>query len=220
MISFSNVNKKFTTPEGDIHILKESSIDINKWDFIALMWPSGIWKTTFLHMIAGLAPQDTWDIIVDTTPIKEMNKQEATRRRGKHISFIFQQFHLLPQLRVKENIDLVIELNDLERRFTTQEILTKVWLEDRGNAFPDTLSGGEQQRVAIARAFVGKTPILLADEPTGNLDQLTAKRVMELMTSLHKEVRNTIVMITHDPLIARYADKTYYFEEQSLQLKS
>ena len=171
-------------------------------------------------MIAGLIPQDAWEILVNQTNVQAFTKPQATRRRGKQVSFIFQKFHLLPQLRVWENIDLVIELNKLERRFSTKEILEKVWLSDREQAFPDTLSGGEQQRVAIARAFVGDTPILLADEPTGNLDQLTAKRVMELMTSLHKEVNNTIVMITHDPIVAAYADKTYYFENQSLRLHS
>lgn len=164
-------------------------------------------------MIAWLEPIQDWTITVHDTDLSTLSGDETTRFRGKNISFIFQQFHLLPQLTVTENIDLVIALNDLERRFTTEEILEKVWLWGRGSSYPSVLSWWEQQRVAIARAFVAKTPILLADEPTWNLDQHTAKRIMTLMTELHKEVWNTIIMITHDSDTAHVATKQYILHD-------
>jgi len=218
MIRFTNVEKSFSTPEWDISILKDASIDIHAWDFIAIMWPSGSGKSTFLNLIAGLVRADSWTIHIHDTDIVGLSIDEMTRFRWATISFVFQQFHLLPQLTVEENIDLGIQLNNLERRFTTEEILDKVGLWWRGHAYPSMLSGGEQQRVAVARAFVWNTPILLADEPTGNLDQKTARVIMELMMQLHKQVSNTIVMITHDKDIAAYADTTYMFHEHALSV--
>lgn len=213
MITFCWVNKLFQTPSGDITILQDASLLVNQWDFIALMWPSWSGKTTVLNLIAWLEDFEQWEILVNTVNIKELNNDKKTIFRGKTISFVFQQFHLLPQLTVEENIDLVIQLNNLERRFETGDILEKVWLWWRGNIYPTTLSWWEQQRVALARAFVAKTPILLADEPTWNLDQKTASTIMKLMRSLHDEVWNTIIMITHDQKIAQYADATYSLQE-------
>ena len=213
MISFTNIYKSFETPAGEIQILKDMSRDVPSWDFFALMWPSGAWKSTILNLIAGLESPTAWELIVDNTNITNYTLDQKTIYRWRNISFVFQQFHLLPQLTVEENIDLVIELNGLERRFTTSEILMKVGLGGREKDYPSILSGGEQQRVAVARAFVAQTPILLADEPTGNLDQLSAKAIMDLMVSLHQEVKNTIVMITHDRHIANYADHIYTLKD-------
>lgn len=217
MISFRWVSKSFTTPEGELTILQNTSLDVHEGDFVALMWPSWSGKTTFLNLIAGLETQQAGEIMVHDTDLSMLSVDEKTLFRGQYISFVFQQFHLLPQLTVAENIDLVIELNKLDRRFATVEILEKVGLAGREKSYPSTLSGGEQQRVALARAFVGKTPLLLADEPTGNLDQHTAQTIMQLMTWLHKEVNNTIVMITHDAHVATYADITYIFDEYNLK---
>lgn len=219
MITFTGVSKSFSTPEGNISILDTVSLTFEAWTFSCIMWPSGTGKTTFLNLIAGLESPQQWSISVQWTDISTLSDDQKTRFRGEHISFIFQQFYLLPQLTVEENIDLVIELNKLERRFTTAEILQKVGLGNRAHAYPSTLSGGEQQRVAIARAFAGKTPILLADEPTGNLDQTTAYKIMDLMRSLQQEVGNTIIMITHDPHMASYAQQLYTFENHQLHLQ-
>jgi putative ABC transport system ATP-binding protein len=216
MIQFKHIEKTFSTPEWDIPILKDASVHVTSWEFMAIMWPSGSGKTTFLNLIAGLVRPDWWTIEVHQQDIVALSRDEMTMFRWKHISFVFQQFHLLPQLTAQENVDLVIQLNKLERRFSTQEILEKVGLKWRGHAYPSTLSWGEQQRVAVARAFVWNTPILLADEPTGNLDQKTAHVIMDLMTQLHKQVNNTIVMITHDKDIASYADTTYQFQDHAL----
>jgi putative ABC transport system ATP-binding protein len=213
MISFSHIDKSFPTPSGDIAILKDMYWEVKSWDFVALMWPSGAGKSTILNLIAGLESSQSWNLLVQDTDITDLTIDQKTIFRWKYISFVFQQFHLLPQLTVQENIDLVVELNDLERRFSTSEILHKVWLSGREKDYPSTLSGWEQQRVAVARAFVADTPILLADEPTGNLDQASAQGVMDLMTSLHEEVNNTIVMITHDQGIASYADRIFMLQD-------
>lgn len=217
MITFSNIDKSFPTPSWDqVQILKNMSLQVSPWDFIALMGPSGTGKSTILNLIAWLEDPSKGTLLVHNTDITTLTTDEKTMFRGKNISFVFQQFHLLPQLTVGENIDLVIELNKLKRRFSTSEILEKVWLAGREDNYPSTLSGWEQQRVAVARAFVAQTPILLADEPTGNLDQATAKGIMELMTDLHEEVDNTIIMITHDSDIATYADSLYKLQDYTV----
>jgi putative ABC transport system ATP-binding protein len=217
MISFKNISKSFSTPSWDqIKILENMSLQVDQWSFVALMWPSGTWKSTLLNLIAGLERPNAGELLVDTTDTSALSDDEYTTFRGKNISFVFQQFHLLPQLTVAENIDLVVELNKLERRFTTSQILEKVGLKWRESNYPSTLSGWEQQRVAVARAFVAKTPILLADEPTGNLDQGTARQIMELMKDLHTEVNNTIIMITHDRDIADYADTLYLLQDYTV----
>lgn len=217
MIRFTHIDKSFPTPSwDDVKILQDMSLDVDAWSFIALMGPSGTGKSTILNLIAGLEDPQQGSLLVHDTDITTLTTDEKTIFRGKKISFVFQQFHLLPQLTVAENIDLVIELNTLQRRFSTVEILEKVGLSWRGSHYPSTLSGGEQQRVAVARAFVAQTPILLADEPTGNLDQTTARWVMDLMKSLHEEVDNTIIMITHDRDIAAYADTLYKLENYTV----
>ena len=217
MISFQNVSKSFTTPRWQpVFIFKDLTLNIKTWSFNALMGPSWTWKSTFLNLIAGLESIDSGSLIIDETDISIMTTNQVTRRRGKTVGFVFQQFHLIPQLTVIENIDLVIELNGLTRRFATQEILEKVGLAWRANEYPTRLSGWEQQRVALARAFVAELPVLLADEPTGNLDQATASRIMELMASLHQEVNNTIIMITHDQAITRYAHHQYILQDHTI----
>lgn len=217
MITFKNISKSFKTPSWDqIKILENMSLQIDEWSFVALMGPSGTWKSTLLNLVAGLEKVNKGTLMVHGTDTSWLSNDELTMFRGKNISFVFQQFHLLPQLTVAENIELVVELNRLERRYTTSEILEKVWLAWRENSYPSTLSGWEQQRVAVARAFVAKTPLLLADEPTWNLDQGTATQIMKLMTDLHEEVGNTIIMITHDRDIADYADSLYNLQEYTV----
>lgn len=217
MITFQNISKSFSTPSWDeIKILQDMSLQVDEWSFIALMGPSGTGKSTFLNLIAWLERPNQWSLVVNGTNTSSLTNDQYTTFRWMTTSFVFQQFHLLPQLTVAENIDLVIKLNKLERRYTTSEILEKVWLAWREASYPSTLSGWEQQRVAVARAFVAQTPILLADEPTWNLDQNTAKQIMELMKDLHAEVANTIIMITHDRDVADYADTLYLLQDYAL----
>jgi putative ABC transport system ATP-binding protein len=150
------------------------------------------------------------------TDITKLSRDEMIAFRGQHIAFIFQAFELIPNLTVTENIDLVLDISHAPRRYTTDEILERVGLVNKWNRYPTELSGGEQQRVAIARAFVSDVPYLFADEPTGNLDEANAKKIMELITELHGETENTIIMITHDRDIAGYADRTYRLHDQRL----
>ena len=145
-----------------------------------------------------------------------MNNEEKTKFRWKNISFIFQQFNLIDNLTVWENLDLIISLNNLKRRYKTKEILKIIWLKNKIDSYPYNLSWWEQQRVAVARAFIWETPILLADEPTGNLDIENTNIIIDLIKKLHTETNNTIIMITHDYSIAKVADKIYNIENNIL----
>jgi len=218
MIQAKKLNKHYNikTPEENI-IFEDLDIKIKSGEFVAIIGTSGSGKTTFLNMVAGLIWFDSGSLEVNNTQLETLSQNEATRFRGENISFIFQDFHLVDNLSVEENIDLIIDLNKLKRRYSTQEILKKVWLEHKAKQYPFNLSGWEQQRVAIARAFVGETPLLLADEPTGNLDESNSENIMQLIATLHKESKNTIAMITHDKEIAKQADTIYTLKNNSLK---
>lgn len=182
------------------------------------MGASGAGKSTILSIIAGILAPDTGSVTLGKTDITRLKTDEIISFRGRHIAFIFQAFELIPNLTVEENIDLVLDISHAPRRYATPDILEKVGLTGKGNRYPYELSGGEQQRVAIARAFVADVPYLLADEPTGNLDEGNAKRIMDILDSLHRETKNTIVMITHDRDIASRADDTWKLSGGTLQL--
>lgn len=150
----------------------------------------------------------------DDTDIALLDEDARTRFRGKNIAFVFQQFHLVANLTVEENVELTLELNGLKRRFDTEVILERVGLLGKEHRYPFELSGGEQQRVAIARAFVGEVPYLFMDEPTGNLDKKNADRVMDLIGELRRETEISILAITHDDSVAERADKRFRVEEK------
>lgn len=217
MIKITNLNKSYKVDKQDKSIIyKDLDLKIKKWEFISILWTSWSWKTTLFNLISWLDSFESWEIEVNKNHLAKMNNEEKTNFRWKNISFIFQQFNLIDNLTVEENIDLIIEINKLERRFKTKEILKIVWLENKINSYPYNLSWWEQQRVAVARAFVWKTPILLADEPTWNLDSENTKIIINLIKKLHKEALNTIVMITHDLEIAKVSDKIYFVEKNVL----
>lgn len=219
MISTTNLSKSFTTNWQTVVIYDKLNRSIAEWSSIAIMWPSGSGKSTLLNMISGLDVPDNGEIIIWDTIVSSLSEDERTLRRSKHIAFIFQSFHLIPNLTVEENIDLVIDIAQIERRYTTSEILTKVWLSGYEARYPHQLSGWEQQRVAIARAFVWQLPILLADEPTGNLDHRNAHHIMELMMELQRESGVTIIIITHDSAMAKYADRQFELSDGELLKK-
>lgn len=216
MIKLKNINKKYTIWEKENTLYKDLNFKIADWDFIAILWRSWSGKTTFLNMIAWLIWFDSWELTVKNTKYSELSIDELTKFRWENISFIFQSFHLIQNLTVSENIELPIDINKIEKRFSPSDILKKVWLEKKADVYPFTLSWWEQQRVAIARAFIWKTPILLADEPTWNIDEENATRIMKLLKKLHKETKNTIILITHDLSVAQYADKIYELNKNSL----
>lgn len=218
MINLKNITKNFKTPDSQTQLYNWLNFTIDSGDFVAILGSSGSWKTTLLNMMSWLVNFDEWEIVVNNEKYSELSWDALTKFRWSNMSFIFQQFHLIPNLTVRENIELPIDINKIEQRFSVEEILKKVWLEEKIDSYPFNLSWWEQQRVAIARAFIGKTPILLADEPTGNLDDKNTKNIMEILTQLHKETWNTIVMITHDNEVAQYADKQYELTWNELKL--
>lgn len=209
LISLKNISKTYTDHRQWVPIYDNLNRSVNKGDYVAIMGRSGSGKTTLLNMLAGIISDYTGELTVIDNPLHTYNDEQLTHFRSQHISFVFQDFLLLPQLTVAENIDLVIDMNKRERVFETQEIIDLVWLTGKENRYVSVLSGWEQQRVALARAFVAKTDVLLADEPTGNLDEENAHSVMKLMGNLHKKTWATIVMITHDATMSQYAHKQY-----------
>lgn len=220
MIKITNLNKSYKAENNnEVIIYKDLNLEIKQWDFISILGTSWSWKTTLFNLISWLDNFDWGDIEVGNNFLKKMNHEEKTNFRWKNISFIFQQYNLIDNLTVEENIDLIIELNKLERMYETTEILKIVWLESKSDSYPYNLSWWEQQRVAVARAFVWKTQILLADEPTWNLDIENTNIIIELIKKLHMDTNNTIIMITHDLDIAKVADKIYNVENNNLILK-
>lgn len=216
MISCNQLSKSYTTNNTTVNIYNKLNRSVTTGSSVAIMWPSWSGKSTLLNLISWLDTPDHWSVSFWKTVISDLNEDERTRWRAKHVGFIFQQFHLIPNLTIEDNIDLVIDIAQIERRFSTDEILKKVWLSWYNKRYPHQLSWWEQQRVAIARAFVAKLPLLLADEPTGNLDHTNAVLIMDLMMKLQQESETTIIIITHDPQVAAYADLQYRLENWKL----
>lgn len=219
MIELKNITKIFSKADSQNILYKNMDFEVKSGEFIAIVGRSGSWKSTILNLISGLLGPDEGSISIDNQDITKLFQDEITKFRGKNMSFIFQQFHLIPNLTVEENITLPLEINKIPAQFETKEILEKVWLSQKAESYPFELSGWEQQRVAVARAFAAQTNILLADEPTGNLDENNAKNVMDILQTLHKETKNTIILITHDMQVAEYADKIFTLENKQLILK-
>jgi len=217
MIHIRNLSKVFRSGEQVFDIFSDLNLSVKNGECIALVGPSGSGKTTILNMISGIYRDDIeGEILVDGKNILTLTSDEMTLFRGRHISYIFQNFQLLENLTVAENIDFIIELNGLERNFSTDEILKIVGLSHKKDVYAFHLSGWEKQRVAIGRAFVGKTKILLADEPTGALDEANKENIMNLMMELHEKTKNTILIITHDPEVAKKADTSYTLSGKKL----
>lgn len=209
MIRLVSVSKSFFSGEETVPVLSDASFTLPDGAFYAITGPSGSGKSTLLNIAAGLVVPDSGSAYFDDTDIAKLDEDARTRFRGKNLAFVFQQFHLVPNLTVEENVELPLRLNGLERRFDTEAILGRVGLSGKEKRYPFELSGGEQQRVAIARAFVGNVPYLLMDEPTGNLDRKNADRVMDLVSELRKETEISILAITHDPTVADRADRKF-----------
>lgn len=209
MISVKNLKKTYLLGGEEVHALDDVSLLIKEHEFVAIIGQSGSGKSTFMNMLGCLDRPDSGEITLDGTDILKCKEKELSVIRNKKIGFIFQQFHLLPKLSALENVELPLIYQGMQtkkRREKAVKALKAVGLEKRMNHKPNQLSGGQQQRVAIARALVGEPSLILADEPTGNLDSRSGKEIMMLLHNLHEE-GNTIVLITHDNNVAMEAPR-------------
>lgn len=209
MISVKNLKKTYFLGGEEVHALDDVSLSIKEHEFVAIIGQSGSGKSTFMNMLGCLDRPDSGEITLDGTDILKCKEKELSVIRNKKIGFIFQQFHLLPKLYALENVELPLIYQGMptkKRREKAVKALKAVGLEKRMNHKPNQLSGGQQQRVAIARALVGEPSLILADEPTGNLDSRSGKEIMMLLHNLYEE-GNTIVLITHDNNVAMEAPR-------------
>ena len=208
MIQLANVSKVVKSGSEQLTILHELNLKIPGGQFVAVVGPSGSGKSTLLGLIAGLDGPTTGTIQLDGHEITKMSEDDLAELRGNLIGFIFQSFHLIPSLTAYENILVPMEIMGLPRaRERAQALLDEVGLHDRGHHYPSQLSGGEQQRVAIARAFANDPQILMADEPTGNLDSKNGAHIIELLLKLNRERGTTLLLVTHEQQLASLADR-------------
>ena len=218
-IQLDNLTKSFREGIADRQVLREITTSFTAGEFVVLLGQSGSGKSTLLNLVSGIEQPTTGRITIDGVCLSELNERRCTLFRRDRIGFIFQFFNLIPTLTVLENITLPQELAGVPQVEVTKKaiaLLDRVGLNDRGNAFPDKLSGGQQQRVAIARALVHDPMLVLADEPTGNLDEETGQIVLELLLELTRSAHKTLIMATHNPEIARRADRVLRMQDGQL----
>jgi len=209
-IRVSGVTKSIATATHRVDILRGIDFDIQHGEFVAIIGPSGSGKSTLLGLLAGLDTPTTGQIVLDGEDITGLDEDRMALLRGRKVGFVFQSYHLLPTITAEENVLLPFELTGgagSGGRDRARELLESVGLFDRRDHYPVQLSGGEQQRVALARAFMIRPPILLADEPTGNLDSQNGQHILELLISLNQREGTTLVLVTHDPLLSSRAGR-------------
>ena len=207
MIELRGVSKTVPSGAGSLTILHPLDLTIDAGRVVAITGPSGSGKSTLLGLLAGLDAPSSGSIILDGVDITALDEDSLARLRGTRIGFVFQFFHLLPSLTALENVLVPMEIAGVPQAAArAKSLLDEVGLRDRGHHYPSQLSGGEQQRVAIARALANNPPILLADEPTGNLDSATGHSVIELLLAVNRTRKTTLVLVTHDPELAAVAD--------------
>jgi len=219
LVTMRGVEKVFRRGSEDIHVLHGLDLEIPRGDFLALMGPSGSGKSTLLNLIAGLDRPTSGSVSVDGEQIERMSRRELANWRAGHVGFVFQFYNLLPVLSAERNIELPLLLTSLstkERRAHVAAALKIVGLEHRAKHTPRTLSGGEQQRAGIARAIVTDPLLILADEPTGDLDRKSGDGILDLLQALNREHGKTIVMVTHDPHAASHAKRALYLLDGQL----
>ncbi len=209
MIKLENVRKVYPMGDTLVQALRGLTLEIRKGEFVAVMGPSGSGKSTLLHLLGCLDLPSDGKILLQDVDVSRLAEDHLAQVRGMQIGFVFQTFHLIPTLSALENVELPLLFQRVpraQRRVRAQELLQKVGMADRMHHKPAQLSGGERQRVAIARALAADPEIILADEPTGNLDSASGKAVLELLSQLHREGK-TIILVTHNPEAAEYADR-------------
>ena len=202
-----------------IRPLESVDLEVDRGEYLALMGPSGSGKTTLLNLIAGIDQPTSGTIAIDGQDLTKLGRNKLAAWRSKHIGYVFQLYNLVPVLTAYENVELPLLLHKLSRSQRHERVidaLGRVGITDRADHFPRQLSGGQEQRVAIARAMVTDPTILVADEPTGDLDKSSARAVMDLLQSMNQEMGKTIIMVTHDPGTARYASRTLHLDKGKL----
>jgi putative ABC transport system ATP-binding protein len=220
MVDVRNVTKVYRRDAEELVVLNGLSLQVEEGDFAVLMGPSGSGKTTLLNLIAGIDKPTSGDVIVGGTNVAGLSETQLAAFRSHNVGFIFQFYNLIPVLNATENVELPLLLTSLskaERRERALMALKVVGLADRASHYPRQLSGGQEQRVAIARAIVTDPKVLVADEPTGDLDAKSASEILELMETLNREFKKTIVMVTHDPRAAERAKTQHHLEKGVLR---
>ena len=215
-IQVRDLHKDFKLGKEDIHILKGINLDIEQGEMVALLGPSGSGKSTFLNVLGGLVPPTSGEIRIRDYLISDMTENELCLFRREHLGFIFQSYNLISTMTAMENVALALTFAGVKKEIRQQrakEALEVVGLVDRMGHKPSELSGGQQQRVSIARALVNHPEIILADEPTGNLDSKTSADIMEMITRLNREENQTFVIVTHDPDTTKYCTKVIHMQD-------
>ncbi len=219
LIECRQLTKKYTRGDNEIIPLDELDLSIEAGAFLALMGPSGSGKTTLLNLIAGIDRPTAGELRVEGTDIARLSRSKLARWRSTHIGYIFQLYHLVPVLTAYENVELPLLIQPIsrkERHARVAQALELAGIADRHDHYPRQLSGGQEQRVAIARSLVTDPPILLADEPTGDLDRASSKAILELLLRLNTELGKTLIIVTHDPTTTHYAKETLHLEKGRL----
>jgi putative ABC transport system ATP-binding protein len=219
LVEIRNLAKSYTRGGQVVPVLSDITLDIEAGEFIALMGPSGSGKTTLLNLIAGIDKPDSGSLRVDGVDIAALSEAELADWRAAHVGFVFQFYNLMPVLTAYENVELPLMLAPLsraERRARVELVLSVVGLADRMKHYPNELSGGQQQRVAIARAVVADPTIIVADEPTGDLDRVSAGDILAMLQRLNRELGKTIIMVTHDANAAKAARSLVHLEKGEL----
>ncbi len=215
VIRLDRVHKDYTVGDTQIHAVDDVSLTINKGDFVAIVGPSGSGKSTMMNLVGALDLATEGEIYLDNVDIEHIEESDLAQLRGKKIGFVFQTFNLIPTLTALENVMLPMVFQDVpreQRKERAEKLLEEMGLSHRLKHLPNELSGGERQRVAIARALANDPEVILADEPTGNLDSKRSKEVAEMFVGLSKKGK-TVILVTHNPEVANYADKIYKLKD-------
>lgn len=218
VVSAQDLAKQFTTQAGHLDLFTGINLEIRRGESVAIIGPSGTGKSTLLSLLAGLDQPSSGKILLNNTDLNSLNDKQRAEFRNQHISFVFQAFHLLPDLTALQNVMLPLQIrNHKEAEQEAAAWLEKVGLGERLDHKPAELSGGEQQRVAIARSFATEPTLLFADEPTGNLDEHTGEQIIQQLFSLNQEQQTTLILITHDPLLAKRCQRALRLHNGTLE---
>jgi ABC-type lipoprotein export system ATPase subunit len=223
ILKTENLGKEYPLPKGTLSVFEKLNFELERGRIVAIMGVSGVGKTTFLNLIAGLDSPTSGNVFVEGENLFQLTKRERARIRNQKIGFIFQFYHLLPEFSALENVAFPLLIGGIEKKEAfarASRILLEVFLEGKADLRPGKLSGGEQQRIAIARSLINEPKLLLADEPTGNLDWKTGQNILELIRSLHTKKDLSSIIVTHNEKVADFCDKVFLMESGQLKLLS